>query len=53
MKKGLIHGKGVNKHGEHGPFFDIDGTGALKYVESDYNVEKKLLTAEHADHIAK
>lgn len=39
MKKGIIHGK----RGQRGPFFDEPGTGALKYMESDYNIEKKIL----------
>lgn len=48
MKKGLIHGK----KGQRGPFFDEPGTGALKYVESDYNVAKKERTKEIAEHHA-
>jgi len=49
MKKGIIHGK----RGQRGPFFDEPGTGALKYVESDYNVAKKIATAELAEHHSK
>ena len=39
MKKGVINGK----RGKRGPFFDEVGYGALKYMESDYNIEKKIL----------
>ena len=49
MKKGVIHGK-KEKRGTCGPFFDEPGTNALKYVASDYNIEKKLLKEEIADH---
>ena len=49
MKKGIIHGK----KGQRGPFFDPPGTGGLKYVESDYNIEKKILREELADHQSK
>lgn len=39
MKKGVIHGK----RGQRGPFFDYPGENGNKYIESDYNIEKKIL----------
>jgi hypothetical protein len=41
MKKGMINGKRGPQY--RGPFFDEVGYGALKYMESDYNIEKKIL----------
>ena len=46
MKKGVLHGK----RGQRGPFFDYPEQGANKYIESDYNIEKKILREELADH---
>ena len=39
MKKGVLHGK----RGQRGPFFDMPNELGNKYIESDYNVEKKIL----------
>ena len=49
MKKGVLHGK----KGQRGPFFDMPETHGNKYIESDYNIEKKILREELADHQSK
>lgn len=49
MKKGVIHGK----RGKRGPFFDMPLEMGNKYIESDYNIEKKILREELADHQSK
>lgn len=49
MKKGVMHGK----KGQRGPFFDHPGEMGNKYVESDYNIEKKILREELAEHQSK
>ena len=46
MKKGIIHGK----RGRRGPTFDWPLENGNKYIESDYNIEKKILREELADH---
>lgn len=46
MKKGVLHGK----KGQRGPFFDYPNENGNKYIESDYNIEKKILREELADH---
>lgn len=49
MKKGVLHGK----KGQRGPYFDMPETLGNKYIESDYNIEKKILREELADHQSK
>lgn len=46
MKKGIIHGK----RGQRGPYFDWPLEVGNKYIESDYNIEKKILREELANH---
>lgn len=49
MKKGVLHGK----RGQRGPFFDMPEQHGNKYMESDYNIEKKILREELAEHQSK
>lgn len=49
MKKGVMHGK----RGQRGPTFDWPETNGNKYIESDYNIEKKILREELAEHQSK